>query len=115
MVPSELARVVINTFALPEISALRDRLTAEFPVFGHQVEADGGQTEIAVSGIVDALALDPDGTIEVVVDWKSDVSPTNAMREKYRVQVRDYLEASGAARGLVVYMTLGLVDQISVD
>ncbi len=65
--------------------------------------------------IVDALALDPDGTIDTVVDWKSDVSPTNAMRENYRVQVRDYLEASGAVRGLVVYMTLGLVDQISLD
>ncbi len=65
--------------------------------------------------IVDALALDPDGKIERVVDWKSDVSPTNAMREKYRVQVRDYLKASGATRGLVVYMTLGLVDQISMD
>ncbi len=114
IVPSELAQVVVNTFALPEISALRDRLTAEFPVFGHQVEADRGQTEIAVSGIVDPLALDPDGKIETIVDWKSDVSPTNTMREKYKTQVRAYLEASGAARGLIVYMTIGLIDQFSV-
>ncbi len=55
----------------------------------------------------------PDGRIEVVVDWKSDVSPTNPLRAKYRTQVRDYLDASGATRGFVVYMTLGQVEEIS--
>ncbi len=102
-----------NTLALPEVSALRDRLRAEFTVFGHHADAAEPQTEIALSGITDAVALAPDGRIEVVVDWKSDVSPTNALRENYRTQVRDYLEASGATRGLVVYMTLGQVEQIS--
>lgn len=63
--------------------------------------------------ITDAVALAPDGKIEVVVDWKSDVSPTNTLRENYRTQVRDYLDASGATRGLVVYMTLGQVEKIS--
>ena len=113
LVPNELAQVVANTLALPEVSALRDRLRAEFTVFGHHVDAAEPQNETALSGVTDAVALAPDGKIEVVVDWKSDVSPTNALREKYRAQVRDYLDASGAARGLVVYMTLGQVEEIA--
>ena len=99
--------------ALPEVSDLRDRLRAEFTVFGHFADATEVQNEIALSGITDAVAFAPDGEIEVVVDWKSDVSPTNPVRENYRIQVRDYLDASGATRGLVVYMTLGQVEEIS--
>ena len=113
LVPNELAQVVTNTLTLPAVSALRDRLRAEFTVFGHHADAAELQKEIALSGITDAVALAPDGEIEVVVDWKSDVSPTNALREKYRTQVRDYLDASSATRGLVVYMTLGQVEEIS--
>ncbi len=115
LVPNELAQVVANTLALPEVSSLRDRLTAEFTVFGHHADATEPQNEIALFGITDAMALGPDGKIEVVVDWKSDVSPANSLREKYRTQVRDYLDASGATRGLVVYMTLGQVEEISAD
>jgi exodeoxyribonuclease-5 len=113
LVPNELAQVITNTLALPEVAALRDRLRAEFTVFGHRPDAAEPLAEIALSGITDAVALAPDGRIEVVVDWKSDVSPTNVLRENYRTQVRDYLDASGATRGLVVYMTLGQVDKIS--
>jgi exodeoxyribonuclease-5 len=112
-VPNELARVIVSTLALSEVSALRDRLRAEFTVFGHHTDAAEPQNEIALSGIADAVSLTSDGRIEVVVDWKSDVSPANAVREKYRTQVRDYLDASGATRGLVVYMTLGQVEEIS--
>ena len=74
----------------------------------------GKYRDVILSGITDAVALAPDGKIEVVVDWKSDVSPTNALREKYRTQVRDYLDASGATRGLLVYMTLGQVEEVLV-
>ena len=113
LVPNELARVIVSTLALPEVSALRDRLRAEFTVFGHHADTAEVRNEIALSGITDAVALAPDGKVEVVVDWKSDVSPTNSVRENYRTQVRDYLDASGATRGLVVYMTLGQVEEIS--
>ncbi len=115
IVPNELSQVVANTLALPEICTLRDRLAAEFPVFGHHADEGERQIEIALSGVTDALALGSDGTIDVIIDWKSDVSPTNALREKYRTQVRDDLDASGATRGLVVYMTLGQVEDILAD
>lgn len=113
LVPSELANSVVKTLALPAISALADRLRPEFAVYGFQTDSSDAQNEVALSGVADAVALGPDGRIEVVVDWKSDISPDAATREKYRSQVRDYLEASGAARGLVVYMTLGQVDEVS--
>ena len=66
--------------------------------------------DLVLPGLLYELAT---GKVEVVVDWKSDVNPTNTLREKYRTQVRDYLDASGASRGLVVYMTLGQVEEIS--
>ena len=113
LAPKELAQVVVNTLALPEVSALRDRLCAEFTVFGHQTDPVETLSEVAVSGISDAVTLGSGGGIEVVVDWKSDVNPDSATRQKYRIQVRDYLEASGASRGLVVYLTLGQVEKIS--
>ena len=71
--------------------------------------------EIALSGIADALARTADGKIEVIVDWKSDVSPTSSVQEKYRAQVRDYVTASGAERGLIVYMTPGNVEHVLAE
>jgi len=51
------------------------------------------------SGIADALAIGPDGTIDVVIDWKSDVDPEAKIIELYRAQVRDYLAVTGAPKG----------------
>ena len=113
--PDELASVILRTLALPDIAALRDRLSPEFSVYGHALVPDDPQTEVALSGIADALALSADGKIEVIVDWKSDVSPTNSVREKYRAQVRDYVTASGAERGLIAYMTPGNVEQVLAE
>ena len=115
LVPNELAQVVTNTLALPEVSALRDRLCGEFTIFGHHGDASEPQTEIALSGVTDALALDPDGgKIEVVIDWKSDVMPSSAQREKYRAQVMEYLGATGTKRGMLVYMTLGQIEEVNL-
>jgi exodeoxyribonuclease-5 len=81
---SELAQTVVNTLALPDIAALRDRLCAEFTIFGHRTDVAERITEIALSGISDAVVLDSDGEIDVVIDWKSDVKPEPATRQKYR-------------------------------
>ena len=95
--------------------ALRERLQAEFTVFGYEADPAQPQHETAVSGISDAVAINPDGKIEVVIDWKSDVSPSPVTRENYRRQVREYLHASCAERGLIVYMTLGQVEDVTLD
>jgi ATP-dependent exoDNAse (exonuclease V) beta subunit len=62
---------------------------------------------IYVGGVVDALARQPDGSIDLVIDWKTDVDPDLQQIELYRRQVRDYLDATGAPEGLLVFVTTG--------
>ena len=100
----ELAACVTRTLALPEVKALRPELVAEFPVYSVQM-SDG--VEIATVGIVDALTLTAEGRPAVIVDWKSDVTPTAEKLDHYRAQVRAYLDMTGAERGLIVLMTPG--------
>jgi len=95
---------------LPEIVALRPLLRPEVPIYGSKV--DGAHFEMT-SGIADALARGPDGTIDVVVDWKSDVDPEATIVELYRAQVRDYLAVTGAPKGFIVFLTSGRVEKVA--
>ena len=65
-------------------------------------------------GIADAVAVDETGRIDVVVDWKSDVNPGNELIELYRRQIRDYLQATGAETGLLVFLSSGRIDSVAV-
>jgi ATP-dependent exoDNAse (exonuclease V) beta subunit len=109
--PREVAETVCRTLALPQVAELRQRLQPETAV-RRAFAPDEGRPEIVVSGTADAVVLRDDGGIDAVIDWKSDVSPGAAQRERYQGQIRDYLLATGAARGLVVYMTVGQVDEV---
>lgn len=106
----ELAHCVTRTLALPEIAALRPALLAEFPVYTLR----RGDTElVGTAGIADALTVDPDGRPLVVVDWKSDVKPDPQTLDHYRVQVRAYLDMTGAEQGLIVLMTSATVIHVT--
>ncbi len=107
---AELAASALRGLRLPEIVALRPLLRPEVSVFSSR--ADGANFEMT-SGIADALALRRDGSIDVVVDWKSDVEPDAKTVELYRSQVRDYLAATGAPTGLIVFVTSGRVEKIA--
>ncbi len=102
--PGELAACVTRTLALPEIAALRSVLTPELPVYASVVL---DEVEQATAGIADAIALGPDGTPQVVIDWKSDVQPAPETIDHYRAQVRAYLDMTGTGRGLIVLVTTG--------
>lgn len=106
LAPAELAGTVIRALALPEISALRPGLMPEFPVYA-SVMTDG--EEEATAGVADAIAFDPGGKPQVVVDWKSDVAPSADVIEHYRAQVRAYLDVTETERGLIVLATPGTV------
>ena len=106
LVPAELAGCVLRALSIPEVAALRARLQPEFPVYASTVT---GMHEEATAGIVDAIAFGANGTPEVVIDWKSDVAPSPETMQHYCAQVRAYLDATGAARGLVVAVTSGTV------
>jgi hypothetical protein len=94
----------LRALAIPDIVACRSRLLPEITVFSAQAD-DKGTTY--VGGIADALAYLPLGIIDLVIDWKTDVSPSVQQIDLYRTQMRDYLAATGAAEGLLVFVTTG--------
>jgi ATP-dependent exoDNAse (exonuclease V) beta subunit len=101
--PAELAATVERTLALPEVGELRERLLPEHSIFGHESAAAG---EILVAGVADAVALDTQGGI---VDWKSDVAPSQSTIAHYYKQIDEYRRHSGAKRALLVMMTAGRI------
>ena len=107
----EIATTVRRTLDLPEIAELRPRLQPEFWVYA---ESDAERTLSLTAGVADAVALDEAGRIKVVIDWKSDVDPAPGVVEQYRAQVRDYLAATGAQFGLIVFMTSRRIVRVDI-
>lgn len=105
----EVARCVQTALELPDVAGLRPRLVAETTIY--RVEAADAGEEVTF-GIADAIALGEDGAAEVVIDWKSDVSPTAETIAHYRDQVGAYLQATGAQLGLIVLASQGRVIQV---
>jgi ATP-dependent exoDNAse (exonuclease V) beta subunit len=101
----EIATTAWRTLQLPDIAALRERLTAEWPVYAL---LEGRSNRSALAGRIDAVAYAGDRA-EVVVDWKSDVNPSEGDIRLHAGQLEDYLRVTGAPRGALVYMTPGLV------
>lgn len=99
--PTEMAETSLRTLALPEIAALKPYLVPELAIWA----ARGTHL---VAGRADALAI-RDDKIEVAIDWKSDINPTASIRTAYRGQLRDYIEATGAECGALVFLSLGEV------
>ena len=107
--PAEIAATVRRTLMLPEVAALRPRLRPELTVLGaHQAD----DRETIVSGIADAIASNPDGKVDVIVDWKSDVEADEQRLASYRGQLGAYLKEFGAKKGLLVLMTPGRVIEV---
>ena len=106
----ELASAVQRTLHLPEIVELRPRLHSEVWIYAG---TESGKTALLTAGISDAVAVSDTGRIDVVIDWKSDIEPAAAQVDLYRGQVRDYLAATGATLGLVVFMTSGRIERIN--
>jgi ATP-dependent exoDNAse (exonuclease V) beta subunit len=99
----EMAETALQTFALPDIASLRPKLRAEISVYGMLAE------RTALAGRVDALATGEEGRVEVALDWKSDVAPSDTVIAEHMAQLRAYLQVTGAPRGVLVYMTSGIM------
>jgi len=110
--PEELAETAGRALAMPEVAAVCVRLVPELPILGAETQPPAEQEETLVAGAADAVALAPDGTPELVIDWKSDVAPDAATRARYREQLRTYLRATGAPKGLAVYPTIAATDSV---
>ena len=107
----EMASAVQRALQLPDVVALRPRLLPEFRVYAG-ILAD--RTMSLTAGIADAVAIGEGGRIEAVIDWKSDVAPSPDQIETYRGQVREYLAATGAQNGLVVFLTSTRVERVKL-
>lgn len=108
--PDEVTASVCRALSIPEIAEIRTRLQAELPVFALD---SGSDEDHATAGVVDAMALDGVGRPDIVVDWKSDVDPSDEALADYRHQMSRYLDATGARLGLLVLVTSGSV--LAVD
>jgi CRISPR-associated exonuclease Cas4 len=97
--PQEMGAAALRGLALPQIAELRPCLVPELTIWGHD---EGG----LIAGRADALAI-IDHHVDTVIDWKSDVNPAPSVREAHLEQLHDYLSATGAKRGAVVYLTIG--------
>jgi hypothetical protein len=104
--PGELAAAMERTLNLAEIAQLRERLVPEHTIFARESSPAG---EILVSGIADAVALDAEGGIETIVDWKSDVAPNQSTIAHYFKQIDEYRRHTGAKRALLVLITPGRI------
>jgi ATP-dependent exoDNAse (exonuclease V) beta subunit len=107
----EIASTIVRTLQLPVVAQYRQVLQPESGVF--QLRSAVKNEMVGMAGIVDAIVYNLEGAPELVFDWKSDVAPTLDMRQQHAAQVREYLNCTKAARGLVVYMTTGEVHTIS--
>jgi exodeoxyribonuclease-5 len=108
----EIAGAVVRSLALPQIVALRPTLTPEMPVYAFEEGEEGEDADVATGGVADAISYGAAGGPEVVVDWKSDVNPASGVLKHYQEQVRAYLSATGAQRGLIVLATKGAVIEV---
>jgi CRISPR-associated exonuclease Cas4 len=99
----EIAATARRALRLPEIAAMRPTLVPELTIFalsGDQVE------QIALSGRADAIAFD-NGHPSIVLDWKSDAAPGAGDIGQHAAQLQHYMAATGAKRGVLVYLTPG--------
>jgi ATP-dependent exoDNAse (exonuclease V) beta subunit len=104
--PAEIARTCLRALAHPELSGIRHLLQPEYPVW----REDGDHY---LSGRIDAMAADENG-VTSVIDWKSDVAPSVNTKLAYRSQLGAYLRATGAARGAIVYASLGEIEWVAL-
>jgi ATP-dependent exoDNAse (exonuclease V) beta subunit len=105
----ELAATTLRALKIPEIAACRARLVPEITVFSARADHD---STTYVGGVADAIAYQPIGLIDLVVDWKTDINPGAQHIELYRAQLRDYLAATGAPEGLLVFVTTGQIVRV---
>lgn len=102
--PREVAETALRTFGMPAILPFRARLMPEVSIW-----ASEGENYLA--GRADAVVMDGD-RVDLVIDWKSDVSPSASTRRDHLDQLSEYVEATGARLGAIVYMSLGEISWV---
>ena len=89
--PSEMARTALQTLTFADIAALRPHLLPETAIWSSSPDGT------CVAGRADALAVE-DGNVIAVLDWKSDIAPSQDERSGYVGQLSEYLAVTGSPR-----------------
>lgn len=106
-IPTKWGRLQFGRLLCPKLRSCGLISDQKIPVWG----TDG---DVLVAGRADALAISDQG-VDAAIDWKSDVNPTLAVRKAHAQQLRDYLSATHANRGAVVYLTSGEIVWVGND
>lgn len=93
-----------------EIAALRPGLAAEMPVFGTIPDSDPS----SVAGRADAIFVE-NHHAKIVIDWKSDIEPSDADIALHAAQLRIYMRTIKVNRGALVYLSSGRVHWLVTD
>jgi hypothetical protein len=101
----EIAETVRGTLRLPDIALLRPHLIPEWPIYSLLADT---AAPTALAGRIDAVVFQ-NGKPSIVLDWKSDIAPTEEDIQLHMSQLAAYLRVTGATRGALVYMTSGMV------
>ena len=109
---TEVASVVQKTLVLPFVRQYRTQIVPEFAIFASKEGVDGRET--AIAGFADAVVMSETGRVQIVIDWKSDVVIHDTARRHYQAQVREYCSALDCSRAAIVYVTPGLVEEVSI-
>jgi CRISPR-associated exonuclease Cas4 len=108
--PDELGATISRTLALPDIAQLRHGLVPEVSVFGTVID-----NEIrSLAGRADAVFMENDEP-RIILDWKSDVDPTDADTSLHAAQLRAYMRAAQVIRGALVYFSSGKVHWLTME
>ncbi|HUI71860.1 MAG TPA: UvrD-helicase domain-containing protein, partial [Spirochaetia bacterium] len=106
----EMAATIFKTLSLPVVQEFRSCLKPEISLFSAG-EPDANRVTL-ISGVADAVALRNESTIELIIDWKSDVNLDSSDCISHKRQMQEYLETANCSRGAIVYMTAGLVHEV---
>jgi ATP-dependent exoDNAse (exonuclease V) beta subunit len=95
---AEVAKTAAAVFNIPDVGALLPHLVPEVAIW-----TDDGGGEL-LAGRADALVVLDDEVVGVV-DWKSDFAPSLEDKDRYASQIADYVRATGAIAGAIVFVT----------
>ena len=102
--PVEISLRVDRALKLPQIGPIIDSLVPECPVYNF--ESENGASSVVV-GIADAISFSPDGTPQLIIDWKS-----GQVEAHHEEQIAAYMRATSIYRGLLVYVDSAQVKEV---
>ena len=102
--PVEISLRVARALQLPQIHPIIDSLVPECPVYNF---VSDNEVSSVVVGIADAISFAPDGTPQLIIDWKS-----GQVEAHHEEQIAAYMKATNIDHGLLVYVDSAQVKEV---